>query len=558
MPEPVGPTGPLALNADRVNQLLNAEAQGHTAEMQPAIDRLRSLGHLPPAMPKIPNPGGYNPKFPVSRTEEPPSVGGFAANAGYSGLNFLKDTAQGIGGIAAAPFQLAGSLWKDPAGTVAAGKQMIQQAPQMGKNFLKYEKDRYGGAEPLAHTLYTDPFGVAADAATVLTAGEMATTKLPAVSKALGTAARYSDPLSMLRIPHAPKKAGKMMTEALAPSEELMAKVPNIAEEALKRGTSVSAKGAAAGQAHIDAIVNSIAQRTDEVDSLFQQTGVGHDVRTDNVLTSPKVMDEHTKARKQVAPGPDIDAARGVVEGFYNTHGSVEVPNIQQVPKQVSTGVLDAKGNPIMKTVMEDVHSIDRVTRDIPIPEGRELISGEYKHRSPAWDAPNAMHTANDMAKAVASSMLDEIIDTEDMLVQAGHLDRGLLREAGQEASIRIDIQKALEKAIRAEDKSSKGFLSTMMGSMGTAGVATSLGHPKVAGTALGFGALKSIMQRKDVQTAIANALYRGNRILPNATTAVTRVAQGVQDSVSETTRPSAGIPRPPTTTPGRAATKPR
>lgn len=62
-------------------------------------------------------------------------------------------------------------------------------------------KERYGSVEGLKRTLAEDPVGAAADLSTLFTGGAMATTKAPAVSKALSTAATVTDPLSLVAKP---------------------------------------------------------------------------------------------------------------------------------------------------------------------------------------------------------------------------------------------------------------------------------------------------------------------------------------------------------------------
>ena len=60
-----------------------------------------------------------------------------------------------------------------------------------------FYKDRYGSMEGFKKTLATDPVGFAADAATILTGGEMAAGRAGlAVAKPLGTAARVANPLT--------------------------------------------------------------------------------------------------------------------------------------------------------------------------------------------------------------------------------------------------------------------------------------------------------------------------------------------------------------------------
>ena len=70
-------------------------------------------------------------------------------------------------------------------------KQAVDVANAIGGIY----KDRYGSVNQLFDTIRTDPVGAAADLSMIFTGGAAATTKLPTVSKALGTVGRAMDPV---------------------------------------------------------------------------------------------------------------------------------------------------------------------------------------------------------------------------------------------------------------------------------------------------------------------------------------------------------------------------
>lgn len=73
-------------------------------------------------------------------------------------------------------------------------KQAVEVANAIGGIY----KDRYGSVNQLLDTIRTDPVGAAADLSIIFSGGAAATTKLPTVSKALGTIGRGLDPVGAL------------------------------------------------------------------------------------------------------------------------------------------------------------------------------------------------------------------------------------------------------------------------------------------------------------------------------------------------------------------------
>jgi hypothetical protein len=73
-------------------------------------------------------------------------------------------------------------------------KQAVDVANAIGGIY----KDRYGSVNQLLDTIRTDPVGAAADLSIIFSGGAAAATKLPTISKALGTVGRAMDPIGAL------------------------------------------------------------------------------------------------------------------------------------------------------------------------------------------------------------------------------------------------------------------------------------------------------------------------------------------------------------------------
>jgi hypothetical protein len=76
--------------------------------------------------------------------------------------------------------------------------EVAQQAVEVANAIGGIYKDRYGSVNQLLNTIRTDPVGAAADLSVIFSGGAAATTKLPTVSKALGTVGRAMDPVGYL------------------------------------------------------------------------------------------------------------------------------------------------------------------------------------------------------------------------------------------------------------------------------------------------------------------------------------------------------------------------
>lgn len=175
-----------------------------------------------------------NEGMPAERT-----VGGFLGNVGTSTGQFLTGVGQAIAhpidtvkaGLDVGAGALQNALPKalvdfvnksQSPEALAAGQKAVEVANAVGGEYKK----RYGSAEALANTFYTDPVGAAADLSMLLTGGASATSKLglAGTSAKLGTAAAYTNPLTpVVKVGALPVKAVAKGTGAvrnmLAPKE---------------------------------------------------------------------------------------------------------------------------------------------------------------------------------------------------------------------------------------------------------------------------------------------------------------------------------------------------
>jgi len=175
-----------------------------------------------------------NEGMPAERT-----VGGFLSNVIPSGQKMLGGIVQAVTNpidtANAVVDTLAGAVQNilpkevvdfvhrnEPEALAQADKKAIEVANAVGGEYKK----RYGSAEALANTLYTDPVGAAGDLSMLLTGGASATGKLGLVgtSSKLSTAAAYTNPVTpVVKVGAAPfqlvAKGTGAVRNMLAPKE---------------------------------------------------------------------------------------------------------------------------------------------------------------------------------------------------------------------------------------------------------------------------------------------------------------------------------------------------
>lgn len=149
------------------------------------------------------NPQQVSQAVKVYRQKNPPkSVGGFIGNVARSG-------GRAIGGIASAvlnPVETAKNVVNTSSGALQLLQPGEQGQEQYARDLGKFYKDRYGGLDKIANTLYNDPVGAALDVSTVLGgAGSLAkgvgavtkTGEIGQFGRALTTASELTDPFQL-------------------------------------------------------------------------------------------------------------------------------------------------------------------------------------------------------------------------------------------------------------------------------------------------------------------------------------------------------------------------
>jgi hypothetical protein len=158
------------------------------------VDKARSAGYNDQEIQQFMAQNNLVPKF---------SMGGFAGNVGKSAFKFGKD-------IIFAPINLIG-LGKG----LATGETKLGD---VGKSIGQSYKDRYGGWDELARSLYFDPISVAADASIVAGVGGAGVKALGLsddLARGLSSVSKATDPL---------RAAGKATSTLTKPVRNLFAK----------------------------------------------------------------------------------------------------------------------------------------------------------------------------------------------------------------------------------------------------------------------------------------------------------------------------------------------
>jgi len=289
------------------------------------------------------------------------SVGKFIGNAYESGKNL-------IGGIAEAvtsPLQTAQGIGKLALGTVGNAAALVNPESDLfseyrgaSQAFGDMYAQRYGGIDNLLQTLYEDPFGVAADVASLtgLAGGGLGVASKAAQGAGLGRtagalakgakvaniAAQATDPISLMqragvatgnaaiRGANAVKNSGvaeRLYQSALKPS---LAKknLPSIQDQiatGLREGIPVSKQGA-------EKIAQNINELKDISDAFIKEATIkGVGVNPGNVT---KRLDSLTKRySQQVNPIADIKAINQVRAEFEDV---MRKSNINEMPASLA------------------------------------------------------------------------------------------------------------------------------------------------------------------------------------------------------------------------------
>jgi hypothetical protein len=155
--------------------------------------------------------GGRQPTAAPARTpmqylgETVSNIPGSAAEMGIGMYEAITNPIQTAKGLGLAAYGGARNVAEAalPTGAFEAIKsvenpEVAKQAVEVANAIGGIYKDRYGSVNQMLDTIRTDPVGAAADLSMIFTGGGALTTKVPTVSKALGTVGRAMDPIGAL------------------------------------------------------------------------------------------------------------------------------------------------------------------------------------------------------------------------------------------------------------------------------------------------------------------------------------------------------------------------
>ena len=172
--------------------------------------------------------------------------------AGSAVQNLIPSTGRVIGGVAEAvmsPVKTARSLVDLGAGAIqnALPESLVnaigadKPSQEMASNVGQFYKERYGSMPGFKEALATDPAGVAADAASVLTGGSLAAARVPGMSRlaeGLKRSASAVDPLANVA-----RGAGAITRGAGSTAAALLGNTTGAGSEAIKQAYSAGRAG---------------------------------------------------------------------------------------------------------------------------------------------------------------------------------------------------------------------------------------------------------------------------------------------------------------------------
>jgi len=301
------------------------------------------------------------------------------ANIGPSAVNFYKglvtaitnpaQTAMGVLDVGAGALQ--NLLPKDLVDLVnridnnpEAAKRAVDTANAVGGMY----KDRYGSVEALKNTLATDPVGAASDLSTLFTGGAAATARVaPTVSKVMGTAGKYTNPLLPVTtaanygLALGAKGAGNVI-DAIT-GERATTRAGTIVRNALTEEGRVPQNLAAAQNALAAAqpgmtVRQALADVTSPQVQYLGQT-VESKTAPGRALSTQQAQETERMARLQ-AVTPDLQAAetarRNVSKPFYNAATLPLTPvNTAPLTQQLDTILAANLGNAKLVSALNQV-----------------------------------------------------------------------------------------------------------------------------------------------------------------------------------------------------------
>lgn len=298
-----------------------------------------------------PTQNGQTPVTGANTAPQSPSVGGFLGNVVSSGANFAGNLINAV----AHPITTGQNLLETGAGALQeAGGQTNDNTAKFDQ-LKDYFVNRYGGISNLEHTLYTDPVGFAADLSTVLGTGAgvaglgakaaelgglgevgsaatetAAATEasglaggLKATASALGTGAKYTNPLT-------PIVAGA--GAALSKTRDLSDVIAN----------PQNYSAAEMAKAAPEAIVGDVEKAFAEKQASLSETGSSYDPIRQGTSESTGVSQGGTN---------QIPVAHDFLENQFRNVAKLDVVDGKILPTTVST--LEKSDLPKLQSILD-------------------------------------------------------------------------------------------------------------------------------------------------------------------------------------------------------------
>ena len=286
-------------------------------------------------------------------TNLPASAGKFVGGL-YEAVTSPVQTVKGLLDIGAGALQnITPKVVKDFVNrfetTPEAAQRAVNTANAVGGEYAK----RYGSVEGFKEALATDPVGVVSDFSTLLTGGAAATGKVaPTVSKALGTAAAYTNPMAPIAkgaeytMGMAAKGAGNVI-DALQ-GQRAAVRAGNIIRNALTEEGRTPANMLAAQQAIQNAPPGSTVRQALSDVMAPQVQYLGQLIESETAPGRAMATQEAQKAARKAklkAETPDLAAAEAVREAtakqWYGISDEALLPGRERQFKPVQVGVVE-------------------------------------------------------------------------------------------------------------------------------------------------------------------------------------------------------------------------
>lgn len=441
---------------------------------------------------------------------ESKSLGGFAGNILESGIEYGKN----IAGVVTSPIQTIKNIAGVPRGIghLIAEKMGAALTPDEQKYANQVRSigdmyaERFGGWDKVVETAYKDPVGFTADVSTLfsgagagLKAGRLAKT-----GKIVGKVGRAVEPMNVLT---APVKAGLKLIPESAELRLYSSAIKGLTGKKIswEEKQDILRKGIEKGVFPNERGLNRLGDKIESLTNKFDETVVrnaGKTIKSDMVLTYLDELEDFYRAMPD--PTDDLAAIAKIKKEFLASHGiEIGAKSVMiKVPTQINTGILDAKGNPIFKTILKDKIKNIPGKMEIPVEEAMDIKRAAYaKYRDAYGDLSTAAKEAN---KNIARGIKEEFIKMNPEL-----------KKVGQNEKAMIGLQDAIEAGLK---RSQNYDIGRFPGLIAAGAVGATTGSGKLAAAVY---AAKALIDTPVIKTALSVALNRAREIsfAPKGTT---------------------------------------